>query len=60
MIVVGQKVKFRVYDNLAKKNINCTGTVRCNTVGKLWLIRPDMPNKGLSGNDIQVHENAIT
>ncbi len=52
----GDKVRFRVYDNLLKDTIFATGKIIKRVWGELWLVAPDKHPR-LSGGAIQVHES---
>lgn len=54
----GQRVGFRIWDNLFAYWIWGEGILTNNIFGKLWRILPDA-NPMLSGGEVQVHENAI-
>lgn len=57
-MVTGQKVSFKIYDDLFKDFVYGTGKVKSRLHGKLWTITPD-ENPRLSGRDLRLHENSI-
>ncbi len=54
----GQRVGFKMSDDLFKDWISGTGRLTSHVFRKLWMILPD-ENPRLSGGEVQVHDDFI-